>query len=945
MRRKKDVIGFLLILGVALLIVSGLVSAQVEHRNNTIVKLLTSAADGEAGDYFGRAVAIDGNYAVVGAHYADSDSGAVYVFERDMAFWSGPIRLTAYDGDTPDRFGTSVAISGNLIAVGAPGDSVLASIEGSVYIFERTGGTWVEEIPKLHAGAANDDEFGKSVALSGNYLIVGAPGTDIVGNRDGCAYVFERISGNWVFQAQITASDGASGHQFGRAVSIDGECAVVGAHWADGGADSTGAVYVFEKDMGVWGPTETAKLTASDGDVWDLFGASVSIDGDRIVVGALQGAYPEGFPGNGAAYVFDKPGSNWVSTTETTKLTPYGGEMNDRFGYSVDVDADTIIVGAPMDDDLMGHTAGCVYIYKLDGAVWEEHKIRAADADTSDYFGRSVAITGGCAIVGADGDDEYGSSSGCAYVIEAPYEDDRYFVHMADLHVRHKDNVWWPSKPSKTWEKELKQVLDLRPPPEFVTAAGDLVHWGETSKGRKNYDALVGSPYLNVDDAFCESYLFDAYHEIPIFFSPGNHDYREKKLWPSRTYLTNYYDKICFDRYFHAMVGPYAIFSLDTRYDYFYEGIFLPEGRGITDTDLIAFTDDLDDLDEIDDEQDNSPYTKIAFMHHPHDSRTINPLSVNGEFIGNNPEYVGFLGQYGVDFAVYGHLHKKKEWTEGNTQCYIAGAAKHGAHVEVSLHGGAPLSWWRLLWALFRSTFWGDVNTFALDQDGNRTGLYPPDTSYVQIDIPNSDYYWYSYMDSSTMNIEIMSEITVVQADTMDYTFIAEALSADTLTVNFEVIRLDGSISDLWYEGIPLLYEGGVGSVCTLSAPASVGGYELVVEDPDGTTRKYTPIITLVEDEGPVPAALKLFQNYPNPFNPTTTIRYELPKGCHVRLEIYNVRGQRVITLIDELQSAGSKTVRWSGVNRRGAEVASGVYFYRLKAGSTTDTKKMVLIR
>jgi len=935
-------------MGVGFLIAGGLDEAGgQQHRNNTIAKLLAPEGDGATGDYFGRAVDIDGNYAVVGAKHSDNYTGAVYVFERAGELWTGPTKLTAYDAEAHDRFGTSVAISGNYILVGTPRDSILGDHDGSVYIFERIGGNWEPNPQKLKVPITDDDNFGYSVSVAGDYAIVGAPGSDLAGTDYGCAYIYQRVPpGGWTLTATLTASDGSTGDQFGRSVSIDSIYAVVGAPVADGAADSTGAAYVFESIAGVWGPNETAKLTASDGSHIDFFGVSVSVSGDRVVVGALEEAYPLLPKGNGAAYVFEKPGSEWVDDTETLKLTAYGGEPHDYFGYSVDIYGDDIIVGAPFDDDLMGRTAGCVYIYNWSGVDWIENKIRAADADTSDYFGRSVAITGGFAVGGADGDDEYGESSGCAYVIDEPYSDDRYFVHMADLHAAHDDNVWGDA--SRRWEKELKEVLRLRPPPEFVTAAGDLVEYGEWSKGRKNYNALVGSSYLDIHPMSGINYLRDNHHEIRIFFSPGNHDYRVRKYGPTRTSLVNYKDKVCFDLYYHDIVGPYAVYSLNTQHDWFSDiNDFLPEGWGISDTDRNSFARDLDLLDENEDYMDTSEFTKIVLMHHPHDSRKKFPLDNDGEFEENKSEYVTILGQYNVDFAVYGHLHKNRTYSVGGTECFITEAAEDGAHREIALCGGSPSSLLKRLWGLFNVTFYGDVDTYGTDQWGNTTRLYPPDTSMVELGIPDSKYYYY-YTDEYTGEPGYLSKISVIQADTMDYTFVAEARSADFMTVNVEVIRLDGSNSDLWYEGIPMAYEetgNPQGSIATLFAPASVGGYQLVVKDPDGTIRRYFPIVTLVEDDNPVPAGLKLYQNYPNPFNPTTVIRYDLPTDGRVKLEIYNVRGQRVITLIDEYQNAGSKTVTWNGTDRKGVEVASGVYFYRLREGSNSEIRKMVLLR
>jgi hypothetical protein len=210
------------------------------------------------------------------------------------------------------------------------------------------------ETAKLTASDGADyDYFGFfSIAISGDTVVVGAVGDDIGANTDqGSAYVFVKPPGGWgnmTQTAKLTASDGAAGDWFGNSVAISGDTVVVAAAAADIGANTDqGSAYVFVKPPGGWGNmTETAKLTASDGADSDQFGASVAISGDTVVVGAVGddiGANTD----QGSAYVFVKPAGGWTNMTETAKLTASDGAYGDRFGFSVAISGDTVVVGAP----------------------------------------------------------------------------------------------------------------------------------------------------------------------------------------------------------------------------------------------------------------------------------------------------------------------------------------------------------------------------------------------------------------------------------------------------------------------------------------------------------------------------------------------------------------------------------------------------------------------
>ncbi len=345
----------------------------------------------------------------------ESDPATVTVFVIP------PSKLLASDGSAFDRFGYSVAISGDRIVVGAQtdtNDNGFAS--GSVYVYEPDGeGGWTESKITASDGAGND-RFGRSVAVSGDRIVVGAFQNDDDGVGSGSAYVFEPDgTGGWL-EAKLTASDGGDygSEWFGWSVAVSGERIVVSAYLdSNENGTNSGSAYLFEPD-GAGGWAET-KLTASDGSAFDRFGYSVAISGDRIVVGAAEDD-GTGF-NSGSVYVYESDGAGgWAET----KLAALDGAAEDLFGWSVAISGDWIVVGAPFDDD-NDADSGSVYVYESDGVGgWAATKLAALDSALGDSFGWSVAISGDRMVVGAYLDDDNGTSSGSAYVFElAPLPD------------------------------------------------------------------------------------------------------------------------------------------------------------------------------------------------------------------------------------------------------------------------------------------------------------------------------------------------------------------------------------------------------------------------------------------------------------------------------------------------------------------------------------------
>ena len=406
---------------------------------NEDAKLALTASDGAAGDQFGRSVAVSGDTVVVGVPSDDDNgfnAGSAYVFVEPGGGWAGSLtpdaQLTASDGAASDSFGFSVAVSGDTVVVGRTFRDGGATDSGSAYVFVEPSGGWtgsLTEDAKLTAsdGAARD-QFGFAVAVSGDTVVVGAQGDDDNGSNSGSAYVFVAPGGGWAGSltqdAKLTAGDGEASDQFGLSVAVSGDTVVIGVHGDDDNGSNSGSAYVFVEPGGGWAGslTEDAKLTASDGAVDDRFGRSVAVSGDTVVVGAAVD--DDDGTDSGSAYVFVEPGGGWAgSLTEDAKLTASDGAAGNQFGFSVAVSGDTVVVGAHQDDNNDGPLAGSAWFFVEPGGGWagsltEDAKLAASDGAAGDRLGFSTAVSVDTVVVGAPGDGDNGSNSGSAYVFE-----------------------------------------------------------------------------------------------------------------------------------------------------------------------------------------------------------------------------------------------------------------------------------------------------------------------------------------------------------------------------------------------------------------------------------------------------------------------------------------------------------------------------------------------
>ncbi|MBX3196622.1 MAG: hypothetical protein KF894_00595 [Labilithrix sp.] len=335
------------------------------------------ASDPAPSNDFGGSVALSGDTVVVGASGNADFEGAAYVFVRSGGTWSLQQKLTAGEDPITRRiFGTSVAVSGETLVVGAPRNGADSA---AAYVFVRSGGTWSLE-QKLTSSVSMAN-FGDSVALSGDTAIVGAPYED---SYRGAAYVFVRSGGTWSEQQRLAPSAPAPYDSFGASVALSEDTAVVGAR----GKDSyRGAAYAFVRSGGTW--SEQQKLTAGDAVAEDFLGGSVALSGDTAVVGANgKDSY------RGAAYVFVRSGGTW---SEQQKLTASAPNVYDHFGGSVALSGDTAIVGARGTE-----AQGAAYVFVRSGGEWSQHsKETDRNPGLGDQFGAAVAVSGDTVVASA----------------------------------------------------------------------------------------------------------------------------------------------------------------------------------------------------------------------------------------------------------------------------------------------------------------------------------------------------------------------------------------------------------------------------------------------------------------------------------------------------------------------------------------------------------------
>ncbi|NQT65744.1 MAG: FG-GAP repeat protein, partial [FCB group bacterium] len=366
-----------------------------------------------AEDYFGSAVAVSGDYAIIGACYDDENgenSGSAYIFHNNGETWEQYQKITASDGQTNDFFAITVTISGDYAFVNSLWGNNYA---GKVYVFYNDAGTWTETSILIASDGEAEDFFGTSMSISGDYAIIGAYGNDDSGSESGSAYIFYNDEGIWTETTKLTAFDGNENDRFGISVGIYDDYAIIGADGsANNSGTNSGTAYIFYNNLGNW--EQTQQIESLDAVLGDQFGTSVSMSGEYAAIGADYKS--DDGTWSGAAYVFHDNSGIWE---QNTKLTASDAGTQKHFGNSIEIAGDILIVGSNGNIAFTPYIAGSAYMFKKILGSWQETAIlQASDIANEDQFAYVVDFSDDFAFVGSPRNDTNYEDAGAVYVYE-----------------------------------------------------------------------------------------------------------------------------------------------------------------------------------------------------------------------------------------------------------------------------------------------------------------------------------------------------------------------------------------------------------------------------------------------------------------------------------------------------------------------------------------------
>jgi hypothetical protein len=367
---------------------------------------------GSAGDQFGKSVAMSGSYAIVGAwgnDAAGTEAGKAVIFYDDGSGWAPQEHLAPTVSPASSRFGRSVDISGDYAVVGAPYLASSGISGGRAYVYHRTVATWTPQAVLVGLDTLVDDRFGYHVAIDGDTIAVGAPQHDGLWPFSGAVYIFTRSGTTWSQQGKLQIPNDPQTEGLGDTLDLSGDRVIARAI---PGMDLPNVVYEFLRVAGSW--SQQAKFKGWDTVAYDEFGVDLELDGGRLLAGASQ---HEHSPSAGAAYIIEANpgGGSWLHTKEILEVSI--GQAPTSLGRSVGLDGSLAAVGGPLGDGV-AQDSGLVYAYRRSsgGGWYQVETLSASDGFGGQSFGESAAVSGSCILVGAIGDNEQGAAAGAAYV-------------------------------------------------------------------------------------------------------------------------------------------------------------------------------------------------------------------------------------------------------------------------------------------------------------------------------------------------------------------------------------------------------------------------------------------------------------------------------------------------------------------------------------------------
>jgi hypothetical protein len=887
-----------------------------------------TAGDAESDDYFGISVSVSGDFAVVGAHCNDDDganSGSAYVFAREGDNWIQQSMLVAEDGDEEDRFGWSVSISGDYAIVGAYFNNDNGQESGSAYIFVRDGDEWTQQA-KLNADDADGgDVFGISVSVSGDFAVVGAHCNDDDGANSGSAYVFAREGDNWIQQAKLIAEDAAEGDYFGGSVSNSDDLTLVGAYGDDDDGNWSGSAYIFVHEGNRW--TQQAKLTANDAAESAYFGTSVSIDGDQSIIGSYLN--DDGGALSGSAYIFVRDGDNW---NQQIKLTADDAAEGDRFGKSVSIDGNCAIVGASATDD-NGDYSGSAYIFTIDGNDWTlQAKLNADDATEGDYFGSSVSISGNYSIVGAYGNDDDGDHSGSAYICSIEYPDQPSISANQDAldfgTIMVGSNSEFVLTISNVGELDLLineisvigEGFNIDFEGEFVIESGGneevIVTFAPEERGEYNGTLIIVSNDPFLNEISIELTGFGIPASTVLFSQ--NWNLISINIYPPQEFYQEGEDR-----------GADVIRMMEQlRIDEENHHVLLmknEDGRFYLpafDFNNIPYWDLTEGYQVKVDEDVEAVWAGDRI---PADADI--PLEENWNFIAYYPTYE--LDATAPDFYVLSPIID---------------------HVLIAKDGDGNF----MLPAFNFSNMppWRETQGYQVRVDAEVTLNYPAVQEEVAFNphpysgqnILGNDH-WTVNPTGQNMSVLVTTVFGIDPAvNNQVAAFNSDGQVIGTGSVSNDGIcglavwgddestdQIDGLLPG---ESFTLkLWDAKREKELTLTPITTLEGAGLIYE-PDGLTALEMATETAVPEE------FFLSEAYPNPFNASVRLGYGLPEPSDVTINVYDISGRSVTTLTNGKLTAGFHSVVWDG-----SATASGIYFIRMSASEFKSVRKVTLLK
>ncbi|MFO7891248.1 MAG: FlgD immunoglobulin-like domain containing protein [bacterium] len=747
-----------------------------------------------------------------------------------------------------------------------------------------------EEKKILAEDGSAEDRLGKNIAIDFPHIVAGAPYDDNENGTDaGAVYVFDYdyISNSFVQKAKLLPDDGEAEDLFGYSVDIYHDYLVVGACWDDDAGEKSGAAYIFHLDENDnW--VQQAKLTADDAGEDNRFGISSAIYRKNVIVGAFFDD-DNGYR-SGSAYIFKRDNESWH---QQVKLTASDAEEKDWFGVNVSIDHDYASVGSRYDDNENGIDAGAVYIFKRENDTWsQDTKLIATDGAGGDRF-ETNCLFDDRLVVGAPRDDDNGDNSGSAYVYR---------------------------RTGGTWFQEAKLT-------SADGAAGDLF-----GTAISMYGNLIAVSAPSDDDKGTSS------GSVYLFRYNGT-------SW-------NEMNKII------ASDGDEGDgFGCSVDVNSIGEIVIGAQYEDDNDQDAGSVYHYWLESQSIHVKNDYATISEAMNAANPGDAMIVEPGTYSESIVMKPGVYI--FSEKGPDQTIIAK--------NGITSLVTAArdAIFWGFTITDNNNG---------INAAGNGIYFNGDNMLIIHCiiKNNRTGIYLDNGSRAVIinnTIDNNEYAGIYMQDepypyiinniithSGTAGIFRNTAFSPGQphiqhndyyGNTQNYGYYGDTWSPDPG---------DGEMFEdpLFVGGTPFDYHLTAGSPCIDAGDTTV----FAMLDPDGTLPDLgalyydQPTFVDPEAESDVPSAFSLYPASPNPFNPVTTIKYSLPQKAEVTLTIYNIMGRTMYTPVQGNRSAGEYSVQWNGRNSQGQKLPSGVYFYRLEARAMdkgdilfTDTKKMILMK